>query len=456
MKKSILKKVEPGKKIEKKAKVKWESEIRMERVKIFKSTDEPSANEVSEEEYRRIQLELMKNPDHVYLKDIRLKEIRLEKENMSKAREKSKQAKEILMKMIPQMAWRRPYELKVSSMEMENDDYPTFKMRGRESEEKQMVNILCQKILSVTYFRESEIPDSPKAGAYQLFCFTNEDIPKIENWKKVYNYEKPNPNAEILEQIEKTYEMTPSPEFIKLLITKLQEKEFTSEESTKIMDYLSKHSGKGIKNSNIDASNNQTKQMNMNMVPFNNFNLNMNNPINLNSVNIPSLPINSTNISTINANGGNSVNLNNLPIPPYNVMPMNFTLFNKRPPNLKYKTRPCNNFHGPNGCTRSDNCHFIHDSTYAGREIPNFNYLNYNHSDKRAEETSEDKTKAEKNMINMIRPPFPIPMQMRPPYMPQQFPGNPFMFNYVRGQNMNVSQSNMNTGNHAESDTSTK
>lgn len=163
----------------------------------------------------------------------------------------------------------------------------------------------------------------------------------------------------------------------------------------------------------------------------------MNNPINLNSLNIPSLPINPNNISGINPNGVNPSNFNNIPMTPFNMMP--YPLFNKRPQNLKYKTRPCNNFHGPNGCTRGDNCHFIHDSTYAGREIPNFNCLNYNHSDKRAEELEEkEKIIPEKNMMNVIRPTFPLPMHMRPPFIPQQFQGNPFMLPMVRGPHLNM------------------
>lgn len=44
----------------------------------------------------------------------------------------------------------------------------------------------------------------------------------------------------------------------------------------------------------------------------------------------------------------------------------------------KFRTRPCRNFHGPNGCNRGENCHFIHDLAYTGVDIPNFNLNNYN------------------------------------------------------------------------------
>ena len=43
----------------------------------------------------------------------------------------------------------------------------------------------------------------------------------------------------------------------------------------------------------------------------------------------------------------------------------------------KYKTKPCRNYHGPTGCTRGDNCFFIHDPNYKGREIVNFDPRNY-------------------------------------------------------------------------------
>ena len=32
-----------------------------------------------------------------------------------------------------------------------------------------------------------------------------------------------------------------------------------------------------------------------------------------------------------------------------------------------YRTVPCRNFHGPNGCTRGDFCHFIHAAVYDGK-----------------------------------------------------------------------------------------
>ena len=43
----------------------------------------------------------------------------------------------------------------------------------------------------------------------------------------------------------------------------------------------------------------------------------------------------------------------------------------------KYKTKPCRNYHSSMGCTRGDNCFFIHDPNYKGREILNFDPRNY-------------------------------------------------------------------------------
>ena len=91
-----MKKIDPLKKGEKKIKVRWEAESKIEKVKIFKMHDEPEAYAVTDEEYQKIQLEILKNPNYKYLTDMRSKEINMEKENMSKAREKSKMAKDIL------------------------------------------------------------------------------------------------------------------------------------------------------------------------------------------------------------------------------------------------------------------------------------------------------------------------------------------------------------------------
>lgn len=43
----------------------------------------------------------------------------------------------------------------------------------------------------------------------------------------------------------------------------------------------------------------------------------------------------------------------------------------------KYKTKPCRNYHSSIGCTRGENCFFIHDPNYKGVDIDNFDPKNY-------------------------------------------------------------------------------
>lgn len=37
---------------------------------------------------------------------------------------------------------------------------------------------------------------------------------------------------------------------------------------------------------------------------------------------------------------------------------------------VNYKTVPCKMFHSPQGCTRGESCHFIHETNFSGRPIP--------------------------------------------------------------------------------------
>lgn len=37
---------------------------------------------------------------------------------------------------------------------------------------------------------------------------------------------------------------------------------------------------------------------------------------------------------------------------------------------VNYKTVPCKMFHSPQGCTRGESCHFIHETNFTGRPIP--------------------------------------------------------------------------------------
>jgi hypothetical protein len=143
-KKGILKRDKVAKKI----RLKWEPESKLEKVKIFKSGDEPDAQPVTDEEYYKIQNEILKNPNYKYHEDMRTREVNMEKENMSKARDKGKMNKVQLTKMLPQMQWRRPMELKAFQDNLENEN-----IKGTESTEKLIINSLIGKILGVTYFR---------------------------------------------------------------------------------------------------------------------------------------------------------------------------------------------------------------------------------------------------------------------------------------------------------------
>lgn len=68
----------------------------------------------------------------------------------------------------------------------------------------------------------------------------------------------------------------------------------------------------------------------------------------------------------------------------------------------KYKTKPCRNYHTSIGCSRGDNCFFIHDTRYVGVPIPNFNLADY------------------EKKLPIIQAPFPqMALPLQPPPMPQ-------------------------------------
>ena len=83
-------------------------------------------------------------------------------------------------------------------------------------------------------------------GPSKLFSFTDENIQKIENVKKVYNPDKPNANAEIFEYIDNLHESKLTPEILNTISQKIENNHFTPEEKTKILDYLKRHLNKGI------------------------------------------------------------------------------------------------------------------------------------------------------------------------------------------------------------------
>jgi hypothetical protein len=80
----------------------------LEKVKVFKLTDEPNAGNITEEEYRKIQLELLKDPTRNYLGDMKFRESHMEKENLIREKEKAKIAKEMFEKMAPEIKINKP------------------------------------------------------------------------------------------------------------------------------------------------------------------------------------------------------------------------------------------------------------------------------------------------------------------------------------------------------------
>jgi len=153
---------------------------------------------------------------------------------------------------------------------------------------------------------------------------------------------------------------------------------------------------------------------------LNPINMNMNNAYNFNTaVNMPSLPIINPLNNKINSSGGT------IPVMNYHDKNLIGKQFENREQKInmnfntnKIFTKPCRNYHGPNGCIRGDNCHFIHDSTFQGREIPNFNlnnYRNYGHNSEKKYlitnvnivnnygNVSEEKEKDEINEVTVMK-----------------------------------------------------
>ena len=129
-------------------------------MKIFKSTDEPSAPNISQEEYMKIQEEVRKNPHKFKIEEIRKKEVTMD----------------INQQKEPEISWRLPKEIKLDE-EIEND----FKEHGKESEQKKFIEDLCARELKIYFFDEITEPIEMEK---KLYSFTDENIPKIENSQK--------------------------------------------------------------------------------------------------------------------------------------------------------------------------------------------------------------------------------------------------------------------------------
>jgi hypothetical protein len=144
--------------------------------KVFKMSDEPSCPEISEDEHRRIQIEVLNNPNYKYIENMKLKEINMEKEAMSKQKDRTKQANEILNRMTSQMNSFRL--MKVDK----GEEYD--KSESYESKEKERLNSINLMTLAINYFKESDIPLIPLIKAEKVFDYMDNDIPKIENEEK--------------------------------------------------------------------------------------------------------------------------------------------------------------------------------------------------------------------------------------------------------------------------------
>ena len=127
-------------------------------MKIFKSTDEPSAPNISQEEYMQIQEEVRKNPHKFQIEELRKKEVNMD----------------INQQKEPEIEWRIPQKLKLED-EIEND----FNDHGKDSQQNQFIEDLCASELKVYYF-ENQIPE-PDEMEKRMYSFTDENIPKIEN-----------------------------------------------------------------------------------------------------------------------------------------------------------------------------------------------------------------------------------------------------------------------------------
>jgi len=82
--------------------------MKLEKVKIFKLTDEVNAPNITEEEYHKIQQDLIKDPTRSFLENMKVRESHMEKENLLREKEKTKIAKEMFEKMTPEIKIKRP------------------------------------------------------------------------------------------------------------------------------------------------------------------------------------------------------------------------------------------------------------------------------------------------------------------------------------------------------------
>ena len=393
-------------------------------MKIFKSTDEPSAPNISQEEYMKIQEEVRKNPHIFKVEEIRKKEVKMD----------------INQQKEPEISWKLPKELKLEE-EIEND----FNEHGKESKQRIYIEELSERELKTYYFDEIKEPVELEK---KLFSFTDENIPKIENSQKATKT-----NDVTIDDVLKFWDNLGnnlSKENLKQLEELLGKVDIDNKEKQQILEQAYKrydqemNSNQNFANNNININNNLTINNNQKILSMNNYpnlmnfnNINqlqgaiinnvkqfpqnldpnyLNQPQNLqnNLLNqkYPEMIQQQGNNQNVNLNiNGNIANtipninamntLTNIPFSGFdpNLNPLNqlnnlqqVQMQNKTKSNIdqrmfmesfqrmnvsKYKTKPCRNYHSSTGCTRGDNCFFIHDPNFKGMEIQNFDPSKY-------------------------------------------------------------------------------
>ena len=376
-------------------------------VKIFKSTDEPNAPNITQEEYMKIQEEVRNNPEKHKTK---IEEIRKKEVNMDNPKQK-----EI------EISWKFPKKLYLDE-EVEK----SINEQGKDSIQNKFIEELCSTELKTYYFKK-EIPE-PTELEKKLYSFTDDDIQKIENSKIATKT-----NDITIADVSKFWDNLGNNITKQNLIDleELLEKAIDIESDTKnqILEqarnkYEQEMNNQNFQNpNNININNNLTINNNQKflMSGYSNLNINPDSALqiinnmkalqpNLDQGGYPNV-INDNYLNqniqevfkqqNINSNPQNILTnqIPNMNIP--NFTPQNYNQINnfqqanksghhqmnidqkmmmescQRMNVSKYKTKPCRNYHSPTGCTRGDNCFFIHDEEYKGREIQNFDVKRY-------------------------------------------------------------------------------
>ena len=385
--KSILKKPTT---IKNKAPIKWINDL--EKEKVFKMSDEPNCKELTEEEHRKIQQEVLNNPNYRYIQDMKLREINMEKEQMNKQKDRSKLAIEILEKMTSQCYIS---ELRVV---YKGDDYD--KSDSSESREKIILENQNIMTLATNYFKDSEIPSCPIMREEKLFDYIENDIPKIDNEVKEEKIKeaketqnKKNEKIEIMTLIQNfIFEHKVPVEISNKLLEKIHSMEnFTVEDLPKV--YSSIIEANNIAKMNLmmkNPYNYQGVSPNMGIIPPQTQRMPLDNSnMQFNSMNpMMLMHFRQMQMQAINKNIQNPINPPQVQMNTSNIIKQ-FTpqvstpqiisqpVYQGKMDVTRYKTKPCKHFHSSVGCERDIKCFFIHDQLYKGIDIPNFNPDNY-------------------------------------------------------------------------------